>query len=56
VLGGIYLIDEGKNSSGLASIVTALIGLVSVFIYGKREQKKELAAKAGQFSDKQERQ
>jgi uncharacterized membrane protein len=46
ILGGVFLVYIGKEASGLASIVTALVGLVGVFVYGKNEQKKDLAKKA----------
>jgi uncharacterized membrane protein len=46
VLGGMYLVHEGKNAPGLAAILTALASLVGVFLYSKREQQKDLAKKA----------
>ncbi len=45
ILGGIFLAYEGKETSGIATIITALVGLAGVFVYGKMEQKKELANK-----------
>jgi len=45
ILGGVFLVYIGKEITGLASIVTALAGLVGVFVYGKLEQKKDLAKK-----------
>jgi hypothetical protein len=45
ILGGVFLVYIGKEVTGLASIVTALAGLVGVFVYGKLEQKKDLAKK-----------
>jgi uncharacterized membrane protein len=45
VIGGMYLIHEGKSGEGLAAILTALASLVGVFLYSKREQRKELAKK-----------
>jgi uncharacterized membrane protein len=45
VLGGMYLVHEGKSVAGLAAIVTALGSLVGVFLYSKREQQKDLAKK-----------
>jgi len=44
--GGIYLIAHGMSGSGLAAILTPLVALVGVFIYGKSEQKKELREKS----------
>jgi uncharacterized membrane protein len=45
IIGGIFLAYVGRETSGLASIVTALVGLAGVFVYGKIEQKKDLANK-----------
>jgi uncharacterized membrane protein len=45
VLGGMYLVHEGKNAPGLAAVLTALASLVGVFLYSKREQQKDLAKK-----------
>jgi uncharacterized membrane protein len=45
VLGGIFLIHEGKEVTGIVSIIGALASLVGVFIYGKKKQKKDLDAK-----------
>jgi FtsH-binding integral membrane protein len=45
ILGGVFLAYVGKETSGLVSIITALVGLAGVFVYGKYEQKKDLAAK-----------
>ena len=45
VLGGIWLVHEGKSGEGLAAILTALASLVGVFLYSKREQQKDLAKK-----------
>ncbi len=45
VLGGMWLVHEGKSGEGLAAILTALASLVGVFFYSKREQQKDLAKK-----------
>jgi uncharacterized membrane protein len=45
VVGGMYLVHEGKNAAGLASILTALASLVGVFLYSKYEQQKDLVKK-----------
>ncbi len=45
ILGGIYLIHAGKETSGLTSIISALVALAGVFVYGKNRQNKELAEK-----------
>jgi uncharacterized membrane protein len=46
ILGGIFLMYTGKESTGLASVITALAGLVGVFIYGKHEEQKDRKKKA----------
>ena len=45
VIGGMYLVHEGKSVEGMAAILTALASLVGVFLYSKREQQKELDKK-----------
>jgi uncharacterized membrane protein len=45
VIGGMYLVHEGKSGEGLAAILTALASLVGVFLYSKHEQQRELAKK-----------
>jgi uncharacterized membrane protein len=52
VVGGMYLIHEGKSVQGLVAILGALTSVLAVFLYGKVEQKKELARKASQFPQK----
>jgi predicted MFS family arabinose efflux permease len=42
ILGGIWLSSKGMSGAGLTSIIGALAALVSVFVYGKSQQKKEL--------------
>lgn len=49
VVGGIILIEKGRDGYGLAAIITALASLAGVFIYGKTKQKSELEAKATDF-------
>src|SRR5437016_10685078 len=46
VIGGIVLILKGKDGYGLAAIITALASLAGVFIYGKKQQRKNLDEKA----------
>jgi len=46
ILCGFFLIYKGKSGVGLAAIVTSVAGLVSVFFYSKREQRKERQEKA----------
>jgi len=43
--GGIWLSARGMSGAGLTSIITALAALVGVFVFGKSQQKKELAEK-----------
>lgn len=40
---GTYLVLNNKNVEGISTIATTLGGLVFVFIYGKRKQRRELA-------------
>jgi uncharacterized membrane protein len=46
ICGGIWLSLRGMSGTGLTAIIGALVALVGVFVYGKSEQKKELAEKA----------
>ena len=41
IAGGIYLILNGKDISGLAAIIAPLASLSAVFVYAKREQRIE---------------
>ena len=41
VVGGIVLIAFNKDVQGLAAIITAFIGLATVFVYGRWQQKQE---------------
>jgi len=45
IVGGVFLVYEGKSGEGLAAIITALASLVGVFLYSKREQQKDLKEK-----------
>jgi len=45
IIGGIFLAYIGRETSGLTAIITALVALAGVFVYGKSEQKKDLANK-----------
>jgi uncharacterized membrane protein len=54
IIGGIWLIYVGKEAQGLASVLTALAALVGVFLYARRQQKKDLANKAGAFGPPQQ--
>jgi uncharacterized membrane protein len=42
ILGGFFLIYEGKNITGAAVVITAVAGLVGVFVYGKVKQSNQL--------------
>jgi|SRR5271154_3497962 len=46
VVGGVLLVLKGKDGYGLAAIITALASLAGVFIYGKKQQRRELDEKA----------
>jgi len=46
VIGGMFLVHEGKSGEGLAAILTALASLVGVFLYSKHEQQKDLGKKS----------
>jgi uncharacterized membrane protein len=41
IIGGIGLAYSGKETSGIVAILTALVALVSVFVYGKHQQAAE---------------
>ena len=45
IWGGVYLIAHGAQPQGLTSIIAALVGLVGVFIYARKEKVKELSRK-----------
>jgi uncharacterized membrane protein len=46
ILGGVYLIHDGKSGEGLAAIIAALAGLTTVFVVGRIKQQKQLHEKA----------
>jgi len=56
ILGGVYLISIGKDGTGLAAIIAALVALVGVFIYGKYAQTKELEQKRRPLEEREEAQ
>ncbi len=45
ISGGIYAVMHGKSAEGIAAIITPLVALVAVFVYGKSRQKKDLQAR-----------
>ncbi|MCY4638570.1 MAG: DUF2335 domain-containing protein [Acidobacteria bacterium] len=53
VIGGCVLIALGKDASGLTAIVTALAGLVAVFVYGRRKDAEERREKRSDFASPQ---
>jgi uncharacterized membrane protein len=42
ISGGIYAVMHGKSAGGIAAIITPLVALVAVFVYGKSRQGKDL--------------
>jgi|ERR1035437_4542965 uncharacterized membrane protein len=52
ILGGIFLIYKGKDASGLAAIISSLVGLVSIFVYSKYAQGKERAEKSTALTER----
>jgi len=55
IVGGIFLIHEGKSASGLATVISALAGLVSIFFYSQHRQSKERAEKADALAERSRR-
>ena len=51
IIAGYMLIKIDKNVIGLGSIITALVGLVVVFIYGRSQERKERIEKAKQVPE-----
>ena len=49
ISGGFVMVWAGKNVEGLVAILAPLATLASVFVYGKRNQRKELAEKRQVF-------
>ncbi|HTW62872.1 MAG TPA: DUF2335 domain-containing protein [Terracidiphilus sp.] len=52
IAGGIFLIYSGRNTSGLATVITALVGLVSVFFYTQNQQRKERVEKSNALAER----
>ena len=46
IIGGLYLISQGKDIQGYRLLIGTAATLVSVFIYGKHQNKKERIEKA----------
>ncbi len=51
IISGAVLIGAGHGIAGLVAIIGALVGLVSVFVYGKRAQKLDRIEQLRQFGD-----
>ncbi len=43
---GVWLVSTGRDASGTAALVAAVAGPVSAFIYGRKKQSEERAAKS----------
>jgi uncharacterized membrane protein len=52
VVGGFSLIWIGKSADGLAAIIASLTALAGVFVYGKRQQRKEREGKSDALSQR----
>jgi hypothetical protein len=46
IIGGLFLIHEGRSAQGLVAIITSVGGLVGVFFYSKYEQRQERIEKS----------
>jgi uncharacterized membrane protein len=46
LLGGFYLLHEGKSLAGLSAIIVSVGGVVAVFFVQRQEQRKERVAKS----------
>ncbi len=53
ILGGIFLIHDGKSASGLAMAISSLTGLVSALVYSKNKQGKERVEKSTALAERQ---
>jgi uncharacterized membrane protein len=49
---GFYLVHEGREVAGFASIVGAMGGVLGTFIYSRREQRKEREEKSNALQSK----
>ena len=50
LVGGVWLIHQGKDAEGLTAIIGALAGLVGVFVYGRRKDAEERRQKRADFA------
>jgi len=55
ISGGIFLIYSGRNASGLATVITALAGLISIFFYSQHKQSKERVEKSTALAESRRR-
>lgn len=55
ISGGIFLIHEGKSTSGLVAVIASLGTLLGVFIYSKYEQRRERERKAQTLESRRSR-
>jgi uncharacterized membrane protein len=47
--GGFWLILNGRDATGIASVITSIAGPTGAFIWGRRRQEKERSEKASSF-------
>jgi uncharacterized membrane protein len=52
ILGGVWLIAHGQSTEGLVAIITSIGSLAGLFIYNKKQQKKERDEKADALKDR----
>jgi uncharacterized membrane protein len=52
LMGGFFLIHEGKSAEGLSTIITSVSGLVGVFVYAKVDQRRERTEKIKALSQR----
>lgn len=55
IVGGIFLIYSGRDASGLATLISALVGLATVFFYSRNKQNKERVEKSTALADRRRR-
>jgi uncharacterized membrane protein len=55
IVGGIFLIYSGRDASGLATLISALVGLATVFFYSQNKQSKERAEKSNALAERRRR-
>ena len=53
ILGGVWLIDQGKDASGMTAIIGALASLAGAFVYGRRKDAEERRQKRADFAPPQ---